>query len=90
METLTSPSPELKKHVDDLRRDAGYVAQDVKKQANDAVSEIKAESQARFEDVKGTVADLFDSVKSYAVAHPVGVFGAGVLLGFVFASRARR
>ncbi len=85
-EILPSPSPELKQHAQDLRRDANLVAKDVKHQAAAGFQEIKTEANARFQDAKGTAGDLYDSFTSFAAEHPVSIFGAGLVTGIIFAS----
>ena len=87
---LTRPSPDLKQHTQDLRRDANLVAQDVKNQAAAGLQEIKSEANARLEDAKGTALDLYDSFKRFAVEHPAGVFSAGLVAGIVLTSRFRK
>ena len=82
-ETLTKPSPELKQHVQELRRDAGLVAQDVKNQASDGFQEIKTEAQ-------NTVSTLYESIGKFVAAYPLSVFGVGVVTGLVLASRHRK
>ena len=87
---LTTPSPELKKHAQDLRRDANLVTQDVKNQASAGFQEIKSEAHARLEDAKGSALGLYDSFKKFAVEHPAGVFSAGLVAGIVLTSRFRK
>jgi hypothetical protein len=87
---LTMPSPELKKHAQDVRRDVNLVAQDVKNQASAGLEEIKTEANARLEDAKGSALDLYDSLKKFAVEHPAGVFSAGLIAGIILASRFRK
>jgi ElaB/YqjD/DUF883 family membrane-anchored ribosome-binding protein len=89
-ETLTTPSPELKQHVQDLRQDAGKVAQDLKTQARDGFQEVKTEANARFQNAKGTASDLFEAFRDLAAQHPFKTFGAGVVTGIVLATWRRK
>jgi len=89
-EILTTPSPELKQHAQDLRRDANLLAQDVKNQATAGLQEIKTEAHARLHEVRESGADLYNSAKSFAAEHPFSVFGAGLVTGIVFASWHRK
>jgi len=89
-ETLTTPSPELKKHLNDLGRDANQVVRDVKKQANDGLQEIKSEATNRFENAKGTAQDVFNTAKDFVAAHPFSAFGAGVAAGLLISSCRRK
>jgi len=89
-ELLTKPSPELKQHAQDLRRDAGLVGQDVKNQAAAGFQEVKKEAQTRLEDARGVVADFQDLAKSFAREHPFGLFAAGIVAGIVVAGFRRK
>ncbi len=89
-EILTTPSPELKKHVKDLRRDAGNVTQDLKNQASAGLDEIQSEANSRLQDAKERVFGLTDTFRNFVVEHPFQALGAGVLAGFVLASWRRR
>jgi hypothetical protein len=82
---LTSPSPELKQSVDDLRENAGRVAQNFKNQANAGIEQVRSEATSRFQNA----ADLFQSAREFAGQHPVRTFGAGLLLGIAIASCRR-
>jgi len=86
-ETLTTPSPELKQHLQDLRREADNVTQDIKKQASAGLQEIQTEANNRIQDAKGTAADLFSAVKDFAAQHPLKTFAAGIVVGFFLSKR---
>ena len=85
-ETLITPSPELRQHVQDLREDAAKVAQDLKTQARAGLQEVKTEANTRLQDVRGTAADLFEAFRDFAADHPFKTFGAGVVIGIVLAT----
>jgi ElaB/YqjD/DUF883 family membrane-anchored ribosome-binding protein len=87
---LTTPSPELKKHVQDLRRDASNVSQDVKNQAAAGLQEIKSEANTRFQEAKGSANEFVDSFRNFAAQHPFKAFGAGVLTGILVTAWCRR
>jgi len=86
---LTSPSPELKQHLEDLRQDAGNVTQDIKNQATAGFHEVKAEATARLQETKGTALGLFDTFRNFASEHPFKAFGMGIVTGIVLASWRR-
>jgi len=89
-DTLTTPSPELKQHTQDLRRDAGLVAKDVKNQAAEGLEQVKAEAASRIQEARGTAADLYDSARSFVAEHPLGSFCLGVVAGILLARRTVR
>jgi ElaB/YqjD/DUF883 family membrane-anchored ribosome-binding protein len=82
---LTTPSPELKQHVRDLRQDANKITQDLKNQASAGFQEVKAEANSRFRQARGTTSDFFESVRNFAAEHPFKAFGLGVVTGIVLA-----
>jgi len=82
-EILTTPSPELKQHAQDLRRDARNVTQDLKNQASAGFEEVKTEANARLQDARGTVSDLYDSFRNFAAKHPFKAVGIGIVTGIV-------
>jgi ElaB/YqjD/DUF883 family membrane-anchored ribosome-binding protein len=88
-EILTTPSPELKQHAQDLRRDAGNVTQDLKKQASAGFEEVKKEAHARLQETKGAASDLYDAFRNFAAEHPFKAFGIGVFTGIVLATWRR-
>jgi ElaB/YqjD/DUF883 family membrane-anchored ribosome-binding protein len=88
-ETLTTPSPELKQHMQDLRENVGNVAQDVKNQASDGLQQVQTEANARLEQAKGNASELITALRDFAAQHPLKAFGVGVLTGFILASWRR-
>ncbi len=99
-EALTTPSPEMKKHANDLKNhaqegvqnlkdDAANLAQDAKDHVNRSKDMLKDEASARIGEAKGKAADLLQTVKTYAAENPLHAFGVGVLVG-IFLARRRR
>jgi len=89
-ETFTSPSPELKQHVQDLHHDANLVVQDVKNQADDDFQEIKTEANTRLQEARGIASSLYDLLKSFTAEYPLSVFAAGLITGVVLAAWRRK
>ena len=89
-EILTSPSPELRQHMRDLRNDADNITKDLKNQVTAGLNEVKSEATSRLQEAKGAVTDLIDNVRSFASEHPLKAFGIGVACGFILATRRRR
>jgi ElaB/YqjD/DUF883 family membrane-anchored ribosome-binding protein len=89
-EILTTPSPELKQHAQDLRQDAGKVTHDLKNQARAGFQEVKSEANARLQEAKVTAAELFEAFRGFAAQHPFKTFGAGIVTGIVLATWRRR
>jgi ElaB/YqjD/DUF883 family membrane-anchored ribosome-binding protein len=86
---LTTPSPELKQHAQDLRRDAGNVTEDLKRQASAGFEEVKKEAHARLQETKGAALDLYDAFRNFVAEHPFKAFGIGVVTGIVLANWRR-
>jgi ElaB/YqjD/DUF883 family membrane-anchored ribosome-binding protein len=97
-EQLTTPSPEMKQHaqdlknhakegVDNIRKDATNLAQDAKDHASRGIDAVKQEATTRISNAKGKASDLLSSVKDYAVQNPLHAFGFGVLVGLFLARR---
>jgi ElaB/YqjD/DUF883 family membrane-anchored ribosome-binding protein len=99
-ETLTTPSPEMKQHTQDLkdhategvqnlRQDASNLAQDAKDHVRRNVDGVRQEANARYQDAKGKATDLWESAKTYASQNPLHAFGVGILVGLFLARRRR-
>jgi len=99
-EALTTPSPELKQHAQDLKdhatqgakdikKDVGHLAKDVKDHANRSVDILKDEANSRLGEFRGRATDLVQTVKDYASENPLHAFGVGVLIGLFLARRRR-
>jgi ElaB/YqjD/DUF883 family membrane-anchored ribosome-binding protein len=98
-DTLTTPSPEMKRHAQDLkehategaqniRNDVNNLAGDVKDHAKRNVQAVKDEAGAHLQRVQDKASNFVDLARAYAVEHPLHAFGVGVLLG-VFLARRR-
>ena len=94
-------SPEMKRHAHDLkshaqkgveniRQDVSNLAQDTRNHAQRSVDLVKDEAASRLNDVRGKAGNLFESARTYALAHPGRTFFAGVLIGFFLARRRHR
>lgn len=99
--SLTTPSPELKQHaqdlkdhatkgVNDLRKDARNIAGDVKDHASRGYDAIKDEANDRLGDAKDKANDLISAARNYASENPLSAFGFGVLAGLILATWRRR
>jgi hypothetical protein len=89
-ETLLTPSRELKKHSHDLQQDAELVVKDVKNQTSAGLQEIKREANMRLQEAKGNISNLYDSLKDFTAAHPLSIFGVGLVTGIVLAAWRRK
>jgi ElaB/YqjD/DUF883 family membrane-anchored ribosome-binding protein len=76
---LTSQTREtLTKDVNNLKRDARQIADDVKKHA-----------VAHVDETKQRINDTIDFVRNYATTHPFALLGFGVVFGFILGRRRR-
>ena len=74
--TVASTREALARDVNDLRRDANQIVQDVRDHTN-----------AQVEAAKQRVDDALSSARSYASAHVLTVLAAGIVIGFLFGAR---
>jgi ElaB/YqjD/DUF883 family membrane-anchored ribosome-binding protein len=99
-DTLTTPSPEMKQHAQDLKdhategaqnlkKDVTNLAGDVKDHARRGAQAVKEEAGARLEAVQDKASNFVDLAKAYAQEHPFHAFGFGVLTGLFLAWRHR-
>jgi ElaB/YqjD/DUF883 family membrane-anchored ribosome-binding protein len=100
-DALTTPSPELKQHAQDLKdhategaqnlkKDVTNVAHDLKDHANRGVKAVKEEANNQFQGAQEKASDLWEAVQAFAKEHPGRTFGAGVLAGLFLGFRFRR
>lgn len=91
--------PDLSKNVDNLRREAGNVAQGIKEQATAKFQDVRDQAASKVQDVRQqastqidhamvTAKDLGESVQKFATEHPLATFSLGILFG-LFLSRKK-
>jgi len=100
-DTLTTPSPEMKKHAQDLKdhaqegvenikKDAKNLAGDVKDHASRSYDVVREEATRRVGDAKEKATDLVTAARDYCKENPLSAFGIGVFVGLVLATWRRR
>lgn len=89
-EALTQSVPNLDGHLQDLRRSALNVGQDLKSHADTKLQDVKAKADGHLQDARSRAAELLSTARDFATEHPFAAFGLGVLAGVVIAARRRK
>ena len=76
---ITETRETLVKDIDQLKKNAAQVVQDVREHAN-----------AHVDETKKRVADTIQGVQDSVMSHPLALIGVGLLLGFLFGRRSMR
>lgn len=88
-ENLIKPVSRLPEHLQDLRRDANNIAEDMKTEVRSRIDGAKDGVRSQIDQARNRVTDSFAAARQFAADHPFALFGAGVFVGLLWAARRK-